>query len=54
MANFLLCVLFYIIGAIDFGMAASDLSKKRYYWFGFDLMAGILATVFMIDRWLAL
>lgn len=54
MGNMLLCIVFFICGALDFGMAASDLSKKKYYWFGFDLMLGICMTVFMIDQFLAL
>ena len=54
MANFLLCIWFFIFGAIDFGMAVSDLSKKNYYLFGFELMTGIAMTVCFIINFLKL
>ena len=54
MANMLLCFVCFIYGALVFGMAASDLSKKKYYWFGFDLMLGICMTVFLIGNYLTL
>ena len=52
--NFLLLVFFFVFAAIDFAMAAKDLSNKNFYWFGFELVTAIFMLVFSIIRFLSL
>ena len=52
--NFLFLVFFFVFSAIDFGSAAKDLSNKKFYWFGFDLVTGIFMLVSAIIRFLSL
>ena len=52
--NFLFLVFFFVFAAIDFGSAAKDLSNKKFYWFGFDLVTGIFMLVFSIIQYLSL
>lgn len=54
MANFLLFFIIFVFGAIEFGLAAKDLSKKNYFWFGYELMTGILMTDWLINNWLVM
>lgn len=52
--NFLLLVFFFVFAAIDFANAAKDLSNKKFYWFGFELVTAIFMLVFSIIRFLSL
>lgn len=52
--NFLFYVFFFVLAALDFTIAAKDLSNKKFYWFGFDLVAGIFMLVFSINHCLSL
>ena len=52
--NFLLLVFFFVAAAIDVAMAAKDLSNKKFYWFGFELVTAIFMLVFSIIRFLSL
>ena len=52
--NFLLLVFFFVFAAIDFAMAAKNLSNKKFYWFGFDLVTAIFMLVFSIIQYLSL
>ena len=52
--NFLLLVFFFVFAAINFANAAKDLSNKKFYWFGFDLVTAIFMLVFSIIRFLSL
>ena len=39
--NFLFFVLSFVLAAIDFGAAAENISKKKFYWFGANLVTAI-------------
>lgn len=52
--NFVLLVFFFVFAAIDFANAAKNLSNKKFYWFGFDLVTAIFMLVFSIIRFLSL
>lgn len=52
--NFVLSLFFFVFAAIDFANAAKDLSNKKFYWFGFDLVTAIFMLVFSIIRFLSL
>ena len=52
--NFLLLVFFFVFAAIDFAMAAKDLSNKKFYWCGFELVTGIFMLVSSIIQYLSL
>ena len=52
--KFLFCVLFFVLSAFDFANAAKDLSNKKFYSFGFDLVTGIFMLVFSIIHFLSL
>ena len=52
--DFLFLVFFFVFAAIDFAMAAKDLSNKKFYWFGFDLVTGIFMLASAIIRFLSL
>ena len=53
-SNFVLLVFFFVFAAIDFAIAAKDLSNKKFYWFGFHLVTAIFMLVFSIIRFLSL
>ena len=52
--EFLLSVFFFVFAAFDFANAAKDLSNKKFYLFGFDLVTGIFMLVFSIIHFLSL
>ena len=52
--KFLFCVLFFVFAAFDFANAAKDLSNKKFYLFGFDLVIAIFMLVFSIIHFLSL
>lgn len=52
--KFLFCVLFFVLAAFDLANAAKDLSNKKFYSFGFDLVTGIFMLVFSIIHFLSL
>lgn len=47
--KFLFCVFFF-----NFANAAKDLSNKKFYLFGFELVTGIFMLVFLIIHFLSL
>ena len=48
--EYLLSVFFFVFAAFDFANAAKDLSNKKFYLFGFDLVTGIFMLVFLINH----
>ena len=52
--EFLLFVFFFVFAAFDFANAAKDLSNKKFYSFGFNLVSGIFMLVFLIIHFLSL
>lgn len=52
--EFLLSAFFFVFAAFDFANAAKDLSNKKFYLFGFDLVTGIFMLVFSIIHFLSL
>lgn len=49
----LLSVVFFVFAVFDFTIAAKDLSNKKFYLFGFDLVTGIFMLVFSIIHFLS-
>lgn len=52
--EFLLSVVFFVFTVFDFANAAKDLSNKKFYLFGFDLVLGIFMLVFLISHYFSL
>lgn len=52
--KFLLFVIYFVFAAIHFADAARDLSNKKFYLFGFDLVIAIFMLVFSIIHFLSL
>lgn len=52
--EFLFYVIFFVFAAFNFANTAKDLSNKKFYLFGFDLVTGIFMLVFSIIHFLSL
>ena len=52
--NFVLCILFFVLAALNFAIAAKDLSNKKFCFFGFELVTAIFMLAFSIIRFLSL
>ena len=52
--NFVLSMFFFVFAAVYFTIAAKELSNKKFYFFGFDLVAAIFMLVLSINRFLSL
>ena len=46
--NFLLIIAYFAFAAIAFGFAARDFSNKKFYWFGVDLVIGMIFVAVVI------
>ena len=48
MIRFCLYLLVMLLGGVCFGAAAERLGKKKYFWFGMDLMCALMYVALAI------